>query len=229
MLDSVHSDQCKPLRVERTNCLMVIKAEKDNIMLDQAQNETLKEAKEYFSGFPEAPYSDSFKWVDANGFEHLSTVRSWTGGALLSGIEKATLAIVNKGGKPVSNKPAPAPSPESQKVQLTTEDGLPVVDAEQKPVMVSLPPGTHLFTVKEVFHDTNRDGSKHMLKVVVAEEYQYSNGKYGISCFHPSPVFTGWKEWPTGQRFAPPVQAAKVLIRDPKEGGKYADVVEFRA
>lgn len=196
--------------------------------MNEQEQTTLDEARKYFEGFPEAPYSDSFKWVDANGFEHLTTVRAWTGGTLLSGIDKATLAIANRSGKPAGFRP-PAPSAEAQKIQATTEDGLPVVDAEQQPVMVDLPQGVHLFSVKEVYHDTNKDGDKHMLKVVIHEqEYPYSNKKYGISCFHPGVEFTGWMDWKIGDRFAPPIKAAKVLIHDPKQGSKWADVVEFR-
>lgn len=194
-------------------------------MLDQEQKPTLQE---YWKGFPEAPFSDTFKWVDADGFEHMTTVRGWGDKSLSEGIVKAKALITYNGGKPVG-KPAAMPPAETQKVQATTEDGTPVIDGDQKPVMVPLPQGAHLFTVKEVYHDTNKDGDKHMLKVVINEqEYQYSNKKYGISCFHPGPEFAGWMDWTVGNRFAPPIKAAKVLVRDPKPGGKYADVVEFR-
>lgn len=192
------------------------------------QQDNTEAVKKYYEGFPEAPFSDSFKWIDADGFEHLSTVRAWTGSNLLAGISKTKLAIANQNGKPINNKPAPMPETASQQIQMTTEDGLPVVDGNQQPVMTTLPQGTHLFTVKEVYHDTNKDGDKHMLKVVISEDYQYGNKKYGISCFRPGPEFTGWGDWPVGQRYAPPVKAAKVIVRDPKQGGKYADIVEFR-
>lgn len=197
-------------------------------MLDQQQDTHKPTLQEYWQGFPEAPFSDTFKWVDADGFEHMTTVRGWGDKSLSEGITKAKALIQYNGGKPANSR-APMPTPENDKIQLRTEDGLPVVDAEQKPVMVGLPAGTHLFTVKEVYHDTNKGGDKHILKVVLTESYEHGNGKYGVSCFHPGPEFTGWRDWPIGQRFSPPVQAAKVLIRDPKEGGRYADVVEFRA
>lgn len=196
-------------------------------MLEQEQKPTLQE---YWKGFPEAPFSDTFKWIDADGFEHMTTVRGWGDKSLNEGILKAKALIEYNGGKP-AGKAAPMPTAESQKIQATTEDGLPIVNGQTgEPEMVPLPQGVHLFTVKEVYHDTNKDGDKHMLKVVINEqEYQFSNKKYGVSCFHPGPEFTGWMDWTVGNRFAPPVKAAKVLIRDPKPGGKYADVVGFRS
>lgn len=77
--------------------------------IEQTQS-AVDKAREYWNGFPEAPYSDSFKWVDTNGFEHLSTVRAWTGGTLLSGIERITTAIFERGGVPAGQYRATVPS-----------------------------------------------------------------------------------------------------------------------
>jgi len=190
--------------------------------------QTPQDPKEYWQGFPEAPYSDSFKWTDEQGFEHLSTVRAWTGKNLLTGIDKMVSNIIDLKGKPINGKPQPAPVAGPAQIQLKTEDGTPVIDAEtRQPVMVNLPSGHHLFTVKEVYHDKTQSG-KDNLKIVLEEKYEFGNGKYGVSCFHPNGFYNGWKDWEVGKRFAPSREAAKVIIRDPKEGGKYADVVEFR-
>ena len=44
--------------------------------------------QEYFSGFPEAPASDTFRWVDNLGNEHMTTLRAWTAEGLSSTIRK---------------------------------------------------------------------------------------------------------------------------------------------
>lgn len=201
--------------------------------MTEPTNDVLKEAKEYYEGFPEAPYSDSFKWIDSNGFEHLSTVRAWTGGTLLTGIDKATSAIVSKGGKPAGGKPAPAqmpaPQAEETKIQLKTEDGLPVVDVNQQPVMVQLPEGVHLFQVAGLFHGKTQAGKDYLGVKTVEQPY---SKKWGVKCFHPTGI-NGWKAWQIGENeplvYAPPDNAKHVLIRDPKEQGGFADVLEFRA
>jgi hypothetical protein len=117
----------------------------------------------------------------------------------------------------------------TNKIAMTDATGVPIVDAQtMEPVMVDLPSDTHVFTIKEAWHDQTKTG-KDVLKVSTVETYQYS-GKYGISCFQPNdPAFDGWKSWPVGTKYAPPKGANKVLVRDPKDGGKYADILEFRA
>lgn len=181
--------------------------------------------------------SDSFRWLDSSGFEHISTIRAESWERLAYALAEAEGGILEVGGKPLisanlrpTNEPLPrADAPETGKVQERDETGTPVVDGNGKAVMIDLPDGTHLFTVKEVFHDTNQGGDRHMLKVVLEEQsYAHANGKYGISCFHPESHFPKWKQWEVGKRYAPPATAAKVVIRDPKPGGKFADVVEFR-
>lgn len=199
-------------------------------MTDQ-EAQTLEEAKKYFEGFPEAPYSDSFKWVDSNGFEHLSTVRAWTGKTLLSGVQKATLAIAAQEGKPVSNRPIPAPvaSDASQSIPVTTEDGLPVVNAEGKPQTMQLPAGVTLYQVAGLFHGKTQNGKDYLGVRTIEQPY---SKKWGVKCFHPNGI-AGWNSWPVGEAepvlYAPPANALKVIIREPKDQGGFADVVEFRA
>jgi hypothetical protein len=127
-------------------------------------------------------------------------------------------------------KPAPpaAPVVPQPTITVTDETGVPVIDAVTgKPMTAPLPEGVRLYTVAQVFHDKTKSG-KDVLKVITAEEPY--NTKYGVSCFHPSPEFNGWKTWQEGEKFkyAPPAGAGHVLIRAPQGEGKYADVLEFR-
>ena len=111
---------------------------------------------------------------------------------------------------------------------------LPVVDAQTgKPRMIDLPADTHVFTIKEMWHDKTKPNDKNpqgmdVLKISTVETYQYC-GKFGMSCFHPNdPKLDGWKTWEVGVKYLPPKGITKVLVRDPKDGGKYADLLEFR-
>ena len=141
--------------------------------------------------------------------------------ALLTGMQLAqeTLGIVLEA--------PPLPVAQTQ-IQERDEAGLPVVDADLKPVMINLPPNTGLYTVKGFYHGTDKTGAKHYLKVVV-EEKPY-NTKYGHICFHPP--FTEWKAWPVASDppglFAPPDKCKHVIIRNPEKEGGYPEIVEFR-
>lgn len=191
--------------------------------MDENEKKYLDDTREYWAGFPEAPASDSFKWVDALGYEHLTTLRAYSPHLLLAQIGKVTNALADIGGKPINNKPMQAPVAQ---VQERDEAGLPVVDAEGKAVMINLPQGTNVYTVKALFHDKNKNGDKDLLKVVT-EEAPY-NTKYGVTCFHGGP--DGWKKWPVGpdNKYMPTPDFAKVVIQAPEGEGKYANVVEFR-
>ena len=187
-----------------------------------------EEVREYWRGFPESPYSDTFKWVDADGYEHMMTFRGYSGTEVLGNEAIAKKVIAEQGGKPV-NKVAPAPS---NVVPARDENGTPVVDGNTgEPVMTSLPEGTHLFTVAGLVHDKNKDKTKDILKVFTVET-PYNKG-YGVACFHPSAEIGNWKAWTVTSKdnkamYAPPETCKHVIIRDAKEGG-YPDVVEFRA
>lgn len=179
------------------------------------------------------PYHDSFRWLDGNGFEHITSISAPDWDTLAYLIGEAEGGIVNSNGKALisvnlrpTNEPA-APAPQPAKIQEHDENGTPVVTPDGKPVMVDLPDGTRIFSIKEIFHDTNQDGTKHMLKVVLNERYDHGNGKYGINCFHADDVYPGWRNWQKGQRFAPSPDAAKVIVRDPEPGKKWANIVKF--
>jgi hypothetical protein len=72
----------------------------------------IEQAKAYWQGFPEAPFSDTFKWIDSEGYEHMMTVRGWSGGKVIESVQKAEAKIAELGGMaptkqrvPVSNEP----------------------------------------------------------------------------------------------------------------------------
>ena len=185
---------------------------------------SIEDTKKYFEGFPEAPASDSFKWVDPQGFEHLSTIRAWHFKPLLDAFTDAQTLIIAAGGKPVNNSPQPAPALE-QKVQERDTQGLPVVDGDGKAVMIPLTEGTRIFTVAHLFHDQTKSG-KDVLKVVTLEAPY--NTKYGVNCFRGGP--DNWKTWALGlnNTYLPDPGFKHVVIRDPVGESKYPEIVEFR-
>jgi len=185
-----------------------------------------KELKVFWEGFPEAPFADTFKWLDVDGFEHMLTIRGRSGDAVLESVGKAKERIAQLGGIAPANKPIPA-IPTAQ-IQERDESGVPVVDAEGNPRMVSLPDGVGIYTIKEVFHAKSKDGTKDLLRVTTVEEAPFLSRKYGTGCFHPPVQYKDFASWPVDGRYAPKEGAKHVVIRAPKDGGKYADVIEFR-
>lgn len=90
-------------------------------------DEDVRKAQEYWQGFPEAPYSDSIKWVDGAGFEHLSTCRAWSGPDLYNNVARMIANIQETGGEPIRTvRPSGpvAPPPEIPKaVQQAMAEG----------------------------------------------------------------------------------------------------------
>lgn len=115
--------------------------------------------------------------------------------------------------------------PTKQQVQLHTEDGLPVVNADGEPEMIELPKGTRVYTANAIWHDKTKTG-KDVLKVTTLEEPY--NTKYGVTAFHGGP--DGWKTWPLGieHQYKAPKQFAHVIIKDPEGEGKYPEVIRFQ-
>ena len=123
-----------------------------------------QQAKEYWDGFQEAPFSDSFKWVDKNGFEHLSTVRGWSWGAMVISIEKATMSIVDMEGRPANVRPpqaiAPQPDPAAK---IAMEAGNKVMAQELQIQAEAVPPAPNggqwnIVDVTEVRIEPKADG-----------------------------------------------------------------------
>lgn len=74
------------------------------------QNETKIAIQDYFKGFPESPASDTIRWVDGAGFDHMTTIRAWSGTILYSEMAKFIGTVIETGGKPVNTPHAPAPT-----------------------------------------------------------------------------------------------------------------------
>lgn len=68
--------------------------------------------QEYYKDFPEAPFSDTFKWVDVDGFEHMVTIRSWSANSGMGAIAATKKLIEDAGGKPANVRPQPAAAPQ---------------------------------------------------------------------------------------------------------------------
>jgi hypothetical protein len=66
--------------------------------------------QEHFAGFPEAPASDTFKWVDGVGIEHMTTIRAWSGGTVYSEVSKFIQNVIETGGRSAALQPAPKPA-----------------------------------------------------------------------------------------------------------------------
>lgn len=83
-----------------------------------------QDPREYWAGFPEAPFSTSFKWVDANGFEQLTTLRGWQFSTMFRTIGQAEEIITMNGGMPINNRPQPAQAPTMTKdVKIAMDEG----------------------------------------------------------------------------------------------------------
>ena len=116
------------------------------------QTEVKMTPQEYFAGYPEATASDTFKWIDKHGFEHMTTLRTWTHGGLKKIVDEFVNAQLADGAK--VERPIP-PAPTAQ-VQDRDATGLPIVDGEGKPVMIGLPEGVKIYNVKQYFMDRPR-------------------------------------------------------------------------
>ncbi len=191
--------------------------------MDEQEKKYLDDTKEFWAGFPEAPCSDTLKWVDARGYSHMLTLRAYSPHLLLKQIGKTLDGIGEIGGFPADQvKAAPV-------VQIQEKDGMgtPVVDGDGKPVMVDLAGGGKVYTVRGFYHGVTKS-NKDVLKVVV-DEKPYS-GKFGHICFHPP--FSEWKSWPLAGDppglFAPPAGSGHVVIQDPVGDAKYPEIIEFK-
>lgn len=171
-------------------------------------------------------FSDTFRYLDPAGFEHLACVKATTWEGLQQLLEGARADLMAHDHKPlmsaglkITNEPLPSAN--------DTPRTVPARDGGND---IELPEDVHVFTVKEVFRDVAPNSDATHVKVVIMEQdYQYANGNYGIACFHPESVYPKWKSWTVNQRKAPAEGAEKVLVRDPKPGSKRAEVVEFRS
>jgi len=125
--------------------------------------------QEYWQGFPEAPASDTVKWVDKDGFEHMTTLRAWTGDGLYQQIAKFVANVKDTGGRttvPV-HAPAPvapaAPSAVAETGTMSLRIGKIKVTPEVKDgkprIMVELFAGSHQYADIKKFFDNNSQAS----------------------------------------------------------------------
>lgn len=98
--------------------------------------------QEYYKDFPEAPFSDTFKWVDSNGYEHMITVRSWSASSLLQALKQTQEHIAEFGGSPLNKASAPS---------ATTEKKFEAKPVSQGELPEGLPEGIECF--KEDFDE----------------------------------------------------------------------------
>lgn len=220
---------CKPRRVARTNHCPMVTGQKGQI--EMATPDTTQEArpnaKDFWQGFPEAPFSDTFKWIDAEGYEHMLTIRGWEGGAMLKAVEKAKEFISGLGGKPVGKfSPAPTASSEPVMVPMTDENGTAIVGLDHQPIMEKVE-NAKVYTIEGVAHDKTSNG-KDVLKVFTVEQESFISRKYGVNCFHAPAQYKDFKNWPTGAKYAPKDGATHVVIKAPEGDSKYANIVDFR-
>ena len=104
-------------------------------------------------------------------------------------------------------------------------DSDPVDEAFPEPVYEDLEPKKHLFTVKALAHGKTQAG-KSVIKVFIEEEYEYANKKYGMTAFGGGP--DGWEKWSENAQYSPPEGFGHVVVSDPKDGGKYANIEQFK-
>ena len=101
----------------------------------------------------------------------------------------------------------------------------PVDEAFPEPVYEDLEPKKHVFTVKALAHGKTQAG-KSVIKVFIQEEYEYANKKYGMTAFGGGP--DGWEKWSENAQYSPPEGFGHVVVSDPKDGGKYANIEQFK-
>jgi hypothetical protein len=89
-------------------------------------NEQTVTPQEYFKGFPEAPTSDTIKWTDKHGIEHMTTIRAWSPEGLIQAVDRFISARFESGEAKEPAKPAVTPAPAAPATQkaATTDTGV---------------------------------------------------------------------------------------------------------
>ena len=98
-------------------------------------------AQEYWSGFPEAPVSSTFKWIDPDGFDHMTTFRAYSGGQLLQIVDKFKQEVLAIGGLPAGFGRSSAPTVATPGTSdaydwLRDPDGKPVIEKGKATLLV---------------------------------------------------------------------------------------------
>ena len=84
--------------------------------------------QEYWKDFPEAPVSSTFKWTDADGYEHMTTFRAYSGGTILQVIDKFKSELAAIGGIPATYKKQAPEKTDAKLDWMRDGDGKPVID-----------------------------------------------------------------------------------------------------
>lgn len=79
--------------------------------------------QKYWEGFPEAPASDTFKWVDSHGFVHMTTIRAWAAASLLDFTAEFCGKVLEQGGKPLTDDKPVRPDAPTRSEMPQTADG----------------------------------------------------------------------------------------------------------
>lgn len=124
--------------------------------------------QEYWQGFPEAPASDNFRWVDGAGFEHQTTIRAWTGAGLYQQVAEMVARVLETGGRNLT--PPAAPPPASATATA--------------PAPVKSPEGVQSIAVKKIKVTPEvKDGKPRTMVELFAEGHQWAD----IKAFYDTP------------------------------------------
>jgi hypothetical protein len=118
--------------------------------------------QDYFAGFPEAPASDTMKWIDALGYEHMTTIRAWSGTILYKEVAKFIATVQETGGRTAALQPAPKPT------QAT---------APANPAPTANASGTSFKVSKIKVTPEIKDGASRIMVELFAEGHQWADIK----------------------------------------------------
>jgi hypothetical protein len=148
--------------------------------------------QDYWHGFPEAPASDTFKWIDALGYEHMTTIRAWTQATLYEQVSKFVANLTETGGRTAALQPAPkpaqAPAPTTAPVANATGTSMQINKIKVTPevkdgvsrVIVELFAEGHKWADIKAFYDT---GEKARVAFSPVTDLDFNvAGEYQIAC-----------------------------------------------
>lgn len=122
--------------------------------------------QEHFAGFPEAPASDTFRWIDGFGIEHMTTIRAWSGSTLYEQSAKFINHVMETGGKTAALQPAPKPAQAPAPAW-----------PNEKEEAASNPAGTSFKVSKIKVTPEIKDGASRIMVELFAEGHQWADIK----------------------------------------------------
>ena len=142
-------------------------------MADQPQEKEMT-IQEHFAGFPEAPASDTFKWIDGVGIEHMTTIRAWSGGTVYTEVAKFVARVIESGGRTASLQTAPKPA----QVATTPQAAPPPATAPA----AANKTGTSMQIAKIKVTPEIKDGIQRIMVELFEPNHQWSD----IKAFYPT-------------------------------------------